>query len=93
MSMIKGFSRFSKREKIEFLEKKQSSSILILLERNWKSFWHNDQKIQELLDEFSENTISNFPMPFGVAPNFLVNGEIYSVPMVIEESSVVAACS
>lgn len=32
-------------------------------------------------------------MPFGVAPNFLINNETYLVPMVIEESSVVAAAS
>jgi hydroxymethylglutaryl-CoA reductase len=30
-------------------------------------------------------------MPLGVAPNFLINGESYTLPMVIEESSVVAA--
>lgn len=92
MSMIKGFSKLSKREKIEFLEKTVLKHSHLASEK-LESFWHRDEKTQDLLDEFSENTISNFPMPFGVAPNFLINGEIYSVPMVIEESSVVAACS
>jgi hydroxymethylglutaryl-CoA reductase len=32
-------------------------------------------------------------MPFGLAPNFLINNNLYAVPMVIEESSVVAAAS
>ena len=32
-------------------------------------------------------------MPFGVAPNFLINGKLYTIPMTIEESSVVAAAS
>lgn len=32
-------------------------------------------------------------MPYGVAPNFLLNGKLYTIPMVIEESSVVAAAS
>ena len=32
-------------------------------------------------------------MPFGVAPNFLINEKFYSLPMTIEESSVVAAAS
>ena len=32
-------------------------------------------------------------MPYGVAPNFKINNEIYAVPMVIEESSVVAAAA
>jgi len=30
-------------------------------------------------------------MPFGIAPNFMINGKMYAVPMAIEESSVVAA--
>ena len=32
-------------------------------------------------------------MPFGVAPNFIINDKEYCIPMVIEESSVVAAAS
>jgi len=32
-------------------------------------------------------------MPFGVAPNFIIDDKAYCVPMVIEESSVVAAAS
>ena len=42
---------------------------------------------------FIENTISNYYLPLGVAPNFLINGKLYALPMVIEESSVVAAAS
>ena len=52
-----------------------------------------DATMQEVLDGFSENTLANYPLPFGVAPNFLINGKVYAVPMVIEESSVVAAAS
>ena len=58
-----------------------------------KSYWHNDPVKQKLFDEFSENTISNFYFPYGIAPNFVINGKKYPVPMVIEESSVVAAAS
>ena len=36
-------------------------------------------------------TISNFIFPLGLAPNFLIDGEDYTIPMAIEESSVVAA--
>ena len=32
-------------------------------------------------------------MPFGIAPNFLINEKLYTLPMTIEESSVVAAAS
>ncbi len=57
------------------------------------SYWHHNEEQQKLLDAFSENAISNFPLPYSVAPNFLINGRTYCVPMVTEESSVVAAAS
>ena len=53
----------------------------------------NDSELQKKHDEFIENSLTNFYMPLGVAPNFLINGEPYTIPMVIEESSVVAAAS
>src|SRR5882762_3733445 len=40
-----------------------------------------------------ENVISMFPIPLGIATNFLVHGRDYLVPMAIEEPSVVAAAS
>lgn len=55
--------------------------------------WLNDQDDQEIIDGLSENTISNFILPYSVAPNFVINGKEYAIPMVIEESSVVAAAS
>ena len=59
----------------------------------FKSFHHRDSEIQKLIEEFSENTLSNFYLPYSVAPNFLIDGKTYMVPMVIEESSVVAAAA
>lgn len=44
-------------------------------------------------DHMIENAIGVYALPLGVATNFLVNGEDYLVPMVIEEPSVVAAVS
>lgn len=89
--LIQGFSKQSKENKLKIvasLHESQSEA-----ERIYKSFHHADSKMQNLLDEFSENTITNFPSPFCVCPNMLVNGKNYMVPMVIEESSVIAAAS
>jgi hydroxymethylglutaryl-CoA reductase len=90
-SAIKGFSKLSKELKIEkitsFLQNSDDGAGLL------KSFWHPDARLQKLFDEFSENTVSNYFFPFGVAPNFMINGEVMMVPMVIEESSVVAAAA
>ena len=89
---IKGFSKLSKEAKIEWLTDQffdNSADAVELL----KNYWHQDPKKQKLHDEFIENTISNFFTPFGVAPNFRINGNLYAIPMAIEESSVVAAAS
>jgi len=47
----------------------------------------------ELADRMIENVIGAFPVPLGVAVNFLINGRDYLIPMAIEEPSVVAAAS
>jgi hydroxymethylglutaryl-CoA reductase len=44
-------------------------------------------------DHMIENAIGVYGLPLGIATNFLVNGQDYLVPMVIEEPSVVAAVS
>lgn len=89
---INGFSKLSKEQKIDwiaktyFAEPEQATQLI-------KSYWNADDKLQQLHDDFIENTITNFYLPLGIAPNFLINGKYYTVPMVIEESSVVAAAS
>ena len=87
---IIGFSKLSKQEKIEWIcsnyldNSKEDIEIL-------DKYLNNDINIQSIHDTFSENTLSNFYFPFSVAPNFLINNKNYCLPMVIEESSVVAA--
>ncbi|MHC5200828.1 hydroxymethylglutaryl-CoA reductase, degradative [Myroides sp. LJL119] len=91
-SNISGFSKLTKQEKINWIAKtyfNQSDKVLETIQQ----YWNSDTDIQKLHDEFIENTITNFYLPFGVAPNFLINGKYYTIPMVIEESSVVAAAS
>lgn len=90
-STIKGFSKLTKEEKLKLVSSYFTDSEIALDEL--KEFWHPDKKRQKLFDEFSENTISNFFFPFGVAPNMTINNQNYMVPMVIEESSVIAAAS
>ena len=89
---ISGFSKFTKVEKIDWLISNHfqgNPSAKANLER----YWNSDEALQKLHDEFTENTISNFYLPFGIAPNFLINNKIKVIPMTIEESSVVAAAS
>ena len=92
MKQVKGFSKLSKEEKINWLTENYFSNAQKTKE-TLKLYWNKDEKLQKLHDEFTENTISNYYLPFGVAPNFLINEQLYTIPMAIEESSVVAAAS
>ena len=89
---VSGFSKLSKEEKINWIATtyfaNPSEAVATI-----KQYWNSDDKLQQLHDEFIENTISNFYLPMGIAPNFLINGKYKTVPMVIEESSVVAAAA
>jgi len=89
--IIEGFSRLPKEEKIKQISQYFDNPETVADE--FKSFWHEDPKHQKLFDEFSENTISNYYFPYGIAPNFVIDNQVYHIPMVIEESSVVAAAS
>lgn len=87
-----GFSKLTKEEKINWIANTYFSNPQEAIS-TIKQYWNSDSKLQQLHDEFIENTITNFYLPMGIAPNFLINGNYYSVPMVIEESSVVAAAA
>jgi hydroxymethylglutaryl-CoA reductase len=47
----------------------------------------------ETLDRLVENVIGCMTIPLGIAPNFLINGKDYMIPMAIDESSVIAGAS
>lgn len=89
---VAGFSKLSKKEKINWIANEYFSApdeALSII----RNYWNSDEKLQQLHDEFIENTITNLYIPLGVAPNFLINGKYKTIPMAIEESSVVAAAS
>jgi hydroxymethylglutaryl-CoA reductase len=89
---VEGFSKLTKTQKIDWIatnctkDPKKTKQLL-------QQYWNTDPRVQKLHDEFIENTISNYYLPFAIAPNFKINGKLYAVPMAIEESSVVAAAS
>ncbi|MBT8376698.1 MAG: hydroxymethylglutaryl-CoA reductase, partial [Bacteroidia bacterium] len=78
---ISGFSKLSKSEKIDwildtyFLDPKKAKKLL-------SQYWNSNDKLQKLHDEFIENTVTNYYLPLGVAPNFNINGRLYTIPMV-----------
>lgn len=83
--MIEGFSKLNKKEKIKAIGLDEKSNEIL------KNATVSSTEISDIINELSENTISHFPFPYGIAPNLLVNGKYYNFPLVTEESSVVAA--
>ena len=89
---IEGFSKLSKTEKINWITQMHFEDVQKAKEII-STYNHSNEMVQKIHDEFIENSIANFYFPMGVAPNFLINGKQYTLPMAIEESSVVAAAS
>ncbi|WP_430974417.1 hydroxymethylglutaryl-CoA reductase [Sunxiuqinia rutila] len=87
--IISGFSKLDRLQKIEWLieQLKLDKETLEQLNR----FQLSEQAIQQLIADLSENQLSNFHLPFSVAPNFRVDNKVLTFPLVTEESSVVAA--
>ena len=88
--MQSGFSKLTKKEKINWVVDNLFSNN-IEAKKLLEQYHLSNSELQKIHDDFSENTLSNFLLPLGVAPNFLIDGKDLTIPMVVEESSVVAA--
>jgi hydroxymethylglutaryl-CoA reductase len=89
MDRFKGFSKLTRSERLKCLIEKG-----LLTQEDIFYLQHSvDSKIIDLAENFIENTIGCFPLPMGVVPGFVMDNKEYVVPMVIEETSVIAAVS
>jgi hydroxymethylglutaryl-CoA reductase len=88
-SIIHGFSKYTKQQRIDALVQKYGFEAE--LADRLSSYEASDKSTQKIIDDLSENPISAFLFPFSLAPNFVVNGKNLFFPLVSEESSVVAA--
>jgi len=89
--IFKGFSKLTEAEKRKLVSHLCEEAGISELEMG--SYIIKDHLRREMFMDLSENTVSAYHLPYGIAPNFVVNGNIYHVPMVTEESSVVAAAA
>jgi hydroxymethylglutaryl-CoA reductase len=90
-NLIFGFSKLTEQEKRAFIA--SLSNDPAKADEKMKNFLMQDEtELKHFLD-LSENTISSFHTPYGIAPNVMVDETVYHVPMAIEESSVVAAAA
>ena len=83
-----GFSIKERKDKINILKENG------FLDEEYSKILQNNVTLSpEVAEQMAENTLSTFALPFGIAPNFLIDGKEIIVPMVTEEPSVIAACS
>lgn len=87
-SRISGFYKLSPEERLNKVQE-----IADLSEEEVELLGKTGILDMEDADKMIENVIGSFELPLGIAVNFLIDGKEYLVPMVIEESSVVAAAS
>lgn len=83
-----GFSKKSLQERLKFLQ-----DYHLLNENNQANLEYNHTLPLSTADQMSENVIGTFALPYAFVPDVMVDGQVYQVPFVTEEPSVVAAAS
>jgi len=87
-SLVSGFYKLSPRERLEFVK-----DFADLTDEEAALLQNMGSLPLDLADRMIENVVGAFPIPLGIAVNFLINKRDYLIPMAIEEPSVVAAAS
>ncbi|MGO3750017.1 MAG: hydroxymethylglutaryl-CoA reductase, degradative, partial [Vagococcus salmoninarum] len=83
----------------KFYQKKRAERLALLTERGFLTasdqhyLLENPSLPESVADSLIENQLTQFPLPMGVALNFIVDQQEVVVPMVVEEPSVIAASS
>ena len=83
-----GFSKKSLQERLQILK-----DYHLLNEDNQTNLEHNHMLPLSTADQMSENVLATFALPYSFVPDVVVDEEVYQVPFVTEEPSVVAAAS
>ena len=83
-----GFSKKSLQERLQILK-----DYHLLNEDNQTNLEHNHMLPLSTADQMSENVLATFALPYSFVPDVVVDKQVYQVPFVTEEPSVVAAAS
>ena len=87
-SQLPGFYKLSPKQRGELVKE-----FAGLTDEEVKTLQSTGSLDMDLANRMIENVVGAFPVPLGIAVNFLVNKHDYLIPMAIEEPSVVAAAS
>lgn len=93
LKKFKGFSKLHYKERLnklfelEFLSKEDFQYL------KSGNISENSEERIELSQSFIENALGYFPLPLGLAVNFVINNKGYVLPLAVEETSIIAAAS
>lgn len=87
-NFFENFHRLSREERVERLKLfcgLNDNDVEALMSRNALTL--------EMAEHFIENVVGLYSLPLGIATNFVIDGKLVPIPMVVEETSIVAAAS
>ena len=87
-SRLEGFYKLSVAER-----RMKLAEIANLKDEHVEAWSANGELSEDAADRMIENVVGTYSLPIGVATNFIIDGEHYLIPFVLEEPSVVAAAS
>lgn len=83
-----GFSKLNREKRLHRLQE-----MNLLTQEDLLMLKSESGLTPDVAEQFVENTIGCYQLPLGVAVNFNIDNQDYVIPMVIEETSVIAASS
>ena len=87
-SRLEGFYKLSVSER-----RMKLAEIANLDDEHVQAWAASGELSEDAADRMIENVIGTYSLPIGVATNFIIDGDHYLIPFVLEEPSVVAAAS
>jgi hydroxymethylglutaryl-CoA reductase len=87
-SQLSGFYKLSPKERVKLVQE-----FAGLTDEEVNLLLSTGSLDLDLANRMIENVVGAFPVPLGIAVNFLINNHDYLIPMAIEEPSVIAAAS
>lgn len=88
VEFFKGFSKLKVSERFQRL-----MDMNVVSKKDVQFLQSGGVKGLELANNFIENSIGYFQLPMGVVTNLHIDGRDVVVPMAVEETSIIAACS
>lgn len=88
MSHFSGFYKKTRQERIDCLHEQRSLS-----DQSLEILTEDTNLPEQIAGQMAENHLGTFALPFSVLPEILIDDQTYTIPMVTEEPSVVAAAS